>query len=685
LENVVAVAAGAAQSFALLSNGTVMSWGSGWLGNGGGSSEVPERIRGLSGVVAIAAGQNDSLALLEDGTVMAWGENGVGQLGDGSEISSPVPVPVSGISGAVAIAAGSRFNMALLQNGTVVAWGANGSEQLGVPGLYQPEDCFANYEGCSHVPVAVGGLSGVRSIAAGGGHALALLENGTVMAWGENWRGQLGNGTESRSSAVSAPVSGLSGVRQIAANYEQSLALLDDGTVMAWGGNEHGQLGTGTLVNSPLPIPVSGLSEVAAVAAGGKQSLALLSNGTVMAWGDNEWGALGTEVGVLGVNPTPVMTQTCALSEVVGIAAGESDSFAVGAPGPACPLPPIVETVSPQYGPTNGETTVVIHGFELSEATAVRFGGVDATSFNVTGPESLTAVAPPGAGTVDVTVTGPNGTSLTRTSDLFTYLPPPVVTGVTPGHGPPYGVTSVTITGTGFTDVKAVNFGDSEAAGFKVNSPTSITVVAPQQTAGTTDVTVTNPAGTSATSPADQFSYVLTGPAPKVRSLSLRKGPAAGGTSVTITGTSFTEATSVQFGSTAASSFTVTSPTSITAVSPAQTPTEEPLNVRVLTPNGESPTTYNSRFTYEAPTITSVDPNIGPRTGDTEVTVTGTGFGTEPRFEFGKAIATDRGSCTFRSCTILVPASTRARTVHVRATQGGKTSKKTPGDEFTYQ
>jgi alpha-tubulin suppressor-like RCC1 family protein len=213
LENVVAVASGGEHGLALLSNGTVMAWGEFTIGG----YPVPRPVSGLSGVVAIAAGASDDVALLEDGTVMAWGSNNVGQLGDGTRSSSAVPVPVSGVSTAVAIAAGSNFNMALLKNGTVVAWGANGSEQLGVAGLYEPELCFGNDEGCSSVPVVVNGLSGVRSIAAGGAHAVAVLEDGTAMAWGDNARGQLGNGTESRSSAVPAPVSGLSDVRQVAA------------------------------------------------------------------------------------------------------------------------------------------------------------------------------------------------------------------------------------------------------------------------------------------------------------------------------------------------------------------------------------------------------------------------------------------------------------------------------------
>lgn len=114
---------------------------------------------------------------------------------------------------------------------------------------------------------------GVKAIAAGRHFSLALLTNGTVMAWGENTFGQLGDGTTVSSDAPVA-VAGLSGVTAIAAGAEFSLALLSNGTVMAWGLNEHGRLGDGTITgpetcNSSLPcsttpVPVSGLSGVPA-------------------------------------------------------------------------------------------------------------------------------------------------------------------------------------------------------------------------------------------------------------------------------------------------------------------------------------------------------------------------------------------------------------------------------------
>src|SRR5208337_4546930 len=141
----------------------------------------------------------------------------------------------------------------------------------------------------------------------------------------------------------------------------------------------------------------------------------------------------------------------------------------------------------------------------------------------------------------------------------------PTVTKILPTSGPLIGGTTVTITGTGFTGATAVKFGTTAATSYTVVSATSITAVSPAGI-GTVDITVTTPSGTSATLPADEFTY---DPVPAVTSISPAAGPLAGGTTVTITGTGFTGATAVTFGTTAATSYVVNSATSITAVSPA--------------------------------------------------------------------------------------------------------------------
>src|SRR5216683_2222510 len=117
---------------------------------------------------------------------------------------------------------------------------------------------------------------------------------GTAQAWGRNTSGQLGDGTEDIARTTPVSVSGLTNVTAIAGGSDHSLALLSDGTVMAWGDNRFSQLGDGTSVlRRNTPVAVSGLTNVTAIAGGGFHSLALLSDGTAMAWGYNADGSLG--------------------------------------------------------------------------------------------------------------------------------------------------------------------------------------------------------------------------------------------------------------------------------------------------------------------------------------------------------------------------------------------------------
>jgi alpha-tubulin suppressor-like RCC1 family protein len=199
---------------------------------------------------------------------------------------------------------------------SVMAWGENGDGQLGNGSFPGPESCPEGAGYCSRTPVPVSGLSGVTALA-GGSQGLALLSNGTVMAWGRNADGQLGDGC-CENSDVPVPVPGLSGVTAVAASYGISMALLSNGTVKDWGENGNGQLGDGTAnEDTPTPVEVFRLSEVIAIATGGSYGLALLRNGTVMTWGSGG-----------GAN-SYIPVQVKGLSEVTAIAADGGHSLAL--------------------------------------------------------------------------------------------------------------------------------------------------------------------------------------------------------------------------------------------------------------------------------------------------------------------------------------------------------------------
>ncbi len=324
---VAAVTAGEEHTCALTSAGGVQCWGYnlyGRLGDGTGTDRyTPVAVVGLaSGVVAVAAGDSHTCALTSAGGVQCWGCNFSGQLGDGTTTNRCTPVAVSGLaSGVVAVAAGGSHTCALTSAGGVQCWGNNWYGQLG--------DGTTTHRS---TPVAVSGLaSGVVAVAAGGWHTCALTSAGGVQCWGFNWYGQLGDGmTTHRSTPVA--VSGLaSGVAAVTAGGEHTCALTSAGGVQCWGYNLYGQLGDGTETNRYTPVAVSGLaSGVAAVAAGDGHTCAVTSAGGVQCWGRNYYGQLGD--GTWTNHPTPVAVVGLA-SGVAAVAAGEEHTCAVTSAG----------------------------------------------------------------------------------------------------------------------------------------------------------------------------------------------------------------------------------------------------------------------------------------------------------------------------------------------------------------
>lgn len=268
---------------------------------------------------------------------VAWGDENYGQLGNGEfEGFHITPVAVGKLGEEVAIgdevavgdesmalAAGYQHALALLRNGKVMAWGESGYGQLGDGASLGPETCV-HFSECSTVPVEVTGLHETTAIAAGYYFSLALSNSGKVMAWGDGGQGQLGDGSEFV-RYVPVQVTGLSEATAIAGGGFHSLALMKKGTVMAWGANEYGQLGDGNETKSDIPVEVEGLHEVTAIAAGLYSSLVLLRNGTVMAWGENTSGQLGDG----SETNSDIPVEVKGLHEVAAIASDGSHSLAL--------------------------------------------------------------------------------------------------------------------------------------------------------------------------------------------------------------------------------------------------------------------------------------------------------------------------------------------------------------------
>jgi alpha-tubulin suppressor-like RCC1 family protein len=293
------VAAAEDASYAVKYNGTVWAWGDNFWNHLGvylddyyySSSEVPYamKVSGISSAVSIAAGSDHQVALDYYGRVYTWGRNWDGQLGTGADWTEDCssPVKLYSLTGIIAVSSGENHCLALQNDGSVWAWGENTYGQIG--------DGSSGFSNDRFTPVKVSGLPKIKAIAASGEHSMALTEDGRVYAWGENGSGVLGDGSyDDRSSPVE--VRGLYNIIAIASGGYFSMALSSDGSVWTWGDNSHGQLGNGGTVDSLTPVKVSGLYDITSISAGGAYAMAIRGDGTLWVWGSNTYGQLGNGV-----------------------------------------------------------------------------------------------------------------------------------------------------------------------------------------------------------------------------------------------------------------------------------------------------------------------------------------------------------------------------------------------------
>ncbi|MBC7940211.1 MAG: hypothetical protein H7Z19_10685 [Chitinophagaceae bacterium] len=282
------------------------SGASGELGRYPKPSITPVRVTGLTDIIQIAAGSKHAIALRQDGTVWAWGTRDEGAIGDGQpKTLRPVmaigPTQVPGLQGITQIAAARFHNLALRTDGKVMAWGLNRDGQLG-----------NGSRDNGWTPVEVTGLDRVVAIAAGvasvAGNSFsgAVRDDGSVWMWGSGTSGVMGNGTQNPSpddpggrNLLPLQVQGLTNVRSLSLGFGHAAALLRDGTLRMWGFDGYGQIGVGTSGGyHPKPVPVRGMTNVSSVYLGGMRSFAARTDGSLWLWG---FGSSGGQ-GILGKN-----------------------------------------------------------------------------------------------------------------------------------------------------------------------------------------------------------------------------------------------------------------------------------------------------------------------------------------------------------------------------------------------
>ncbi len=271
------VSAGSGHTVAVKTDGTLWAWGlnsSGQLGNGSlTNASIPVQIG--TGFAQAAAGRNHTVAVKPDGALWAWGDNTLGQLGNATTTSTNSPVQIG--AGFAQVAAVSDYTVAVKSDNTLWAWGDNALGQLGNGTTTR-----------ANSPVQIG--TGFTSVAAGDGHAFAIKSDRTLWAWGFNGFGQFSNGTTTSSNSPVQVGTGFS-FAQVSAGTSHSASITSDGKLWTSGFNGFGQLGNGTTTSESSAILIgTGFSQVSA---GSFHTVAIKSDGTMWAWGRNVTGQLG--------------------------------------------------------------------------------------------------------------------------------------------------------------------------------------------------------------------------------------------------------------------------------------------------------------------------------------------------------------------------------------------------------
>ncbi|MBI4955544.1 MAG: hypothetical protein HY908_26225 [Myxococcales bacterium] len=278
---------------AVLLDGTARCWGAngyGAIGDGttGADQPTPTPVSGANDVVDIAAGHAFTCARLGDGRVSCWGANTVGQLGNGTTTDSATPVAVMAIDDATTIEAGPLEACVIRADTTLWCWGG-----------------FAN----STTPVEMPALADVVQVGIGPFHMCVVRGDGTLWCWGDNWGGQLGDGTTVGSSTPKQ-VPALGPVTMAAVGAAHTCALQIDGTVACWGMNHYCQLGIGVCDSEihTSPQSVSALpTGVVEIATGGNLTCVRTAEGPIYCWGYNGLGELGNGSLEDSPVPTPVL------------------------------------------------------------------------------------------------------------------------------------------------------------------------------------------------------------------------------------------------------------------------------------------------------------------------------------------------------------------------------------------
>lgn len=303
-QRVASLSTGSGYTCALSASGAVSCWGSntfGELGNGEGGLQAdaqpqPVRVKGLETATDLDTGVASACAVLEGGEIRCWGQGIYGQLGNGNAgegANSFTPVAVEGIDDAVEVSAGGSHSCARLKSGRVACWGSNRHGELGT-GTRGPETSSATPKSVQDIDTAV-------DIATGRFHSCAVLRNGSVKCWGGNERGQLGTSDAGLGADETSPaeVEEIDSATEVVGGYGHTCVRLEDGSVECWGDLKAGR--RDSLRDRPdygaegysRPTEIERLGRTSDLSAGDHHNCAIVEDGAIRCWGDNRHGQLG--------------------------------------------------------------------------------------------------------------------------------------------------------------------------------------------------------------------------------------------------------------------------------------------------------------------------------------------------------------------------------------------------------
>jgi alpha-tubulin suppressor-like RCC1 family protein len=259
-----------------------------------------------------------TMVIGEDGSLWAWGSNNWGQLGDGTIVTHRSrPTRIGEDNDWASVSAGGQHTVAIKTDGSLWAWGNNERGQLGDGSMG-----VANYR---NVPFRIGADSNWTSVSAGGIHTVGIREDGSLWTWGNNGQGQLGIG--STGSFIPVPVQVQAGTTwaTASAGWSHNVAIRTDGSLWAWGDNFQGRLGDGTSTLRNTPVRIGTDNDWAFVSAGSSHTMAIREGGTLWAWGFNGQGRLGDGTTTNRFNPVQIYSGTIWTS----VAAGDNHNMAI--------------------------------------------------------------------------------------------------------------------------------------------------------------------------------------------------------------------------------------------------------------------------------------------------------------------------------------------------------------------